>query len=176
MSTLKAIDNALEGLTKKELIEVIRMFSKNWLTLDGLWFTLVEDKYGMDAALELDLEMWHRNAFIEARRIKKYMGIEGGGVKGVLKAFRFMSYDACMPFEYSIDGPHEAHMWVTTCRPQEGRLRAGRGEFPCKPMGMKCYGIPAGVIDPSVRTECVFCPPDPHPADVWCKWKFISHK
>ena len=70
--------NTLEDLSKKELLKVIEMFSLNWLTVDGLWFTLVDDKYGLEAALELDLKMWQRQALTEARRIKKYMGIDGG--------------------------------------------------------------------------------------------------
>lgn len=165
------MDFRLDNLTKNELLDVIRMFSKNWLTLDGLWFTLVEDRYGLEAALDLDLKMWERNASIEARRIKKDMGIEGGGVKGVLRALRFMTFDPSMPFEYSLDGPNEAHMWTTICRPQDGRMRAGRGEFPCKPMGFACYGTLAKSIDPNVKVACVFCPPDSHPPDVWCKWR-----
>ena len=33
--------NTLEDLSKKELLKVIEIFSLNWLTVDGLWFTLV---------------------------------------------------------------------------------------------------------------------------------------
>lgn len=168
------MDNTLESMTKQELLNVIKMFSRNWLTVDGLWFTLVEDKYGLDAALDLDLKMWERNALIEARRIKKYMGIEGGGIKGVLKAIRFLTVDPSNPFEYSIDGAHEAYIWYTSCLPQEGRIKGGRGEFPCKLMGLACYGILAKEIDPGVNVECVFCPPDDHPSGVWCKWKLTS--
>ena len=170
------IDNALEYLTKKDLINVIKMFSKNWLTVDGLWFQLVEDKYGLEAALDLDLKMWQRVALIEARRIKNDMGIERGGVKGVLKALRFMSFDPSMPFEYSIEESGEGYMWVPNCRPQEGRMRTGRGEFPCKPMGFACYGTLAKTIDPGVKVECVFCPPDKHPSDIWCKWRLTSNE
>src|SRR3990172_8398074 len=94
----KIMDRTLEGLSKKELLNVIEMFSRNWLTVDGLWFTLVEDKYGLEAALDLDLKMWKQHALIEARRIKKYMSIEGEGVKGVLKALRFMTFDHSIPF------------------------------------------------------------------------------
>ena len=169
--------NTLEDLSKKELLKVIEMFSLNWLTVDGLWFTLVEDKYGLEAALELDLKMWQRQALTEARRIKKYMGIEGGGIEGVLKALRFMTFDPAMPFEYSVDESNQgcAYLWITSCRPQEGRRRAERGEFPCKLMGVACYEILAKTIDPTVSVECVFCPPDNHPSDIWCKWKFTSN-
>jgi hypothetical protein len=167
---------ALEGLSKRELLNLIKMFSKNWLTLDGLWFTLVEDKYGTNVALDLDLKMWERNASIEARRIKKDMGIEGGGIKGVLKAMQFMTWHPSMPHEYSMDGPNQAYIWVTYCRPQEGRIKSGKTEFPCKPMGQACFGILAKTIDPEVEVECVFSPPDNHPSDVWCKWKLTYKK
>lgn len=165
-------------LSKEELLAVIEMFSSNWLTVDGLWFTMVEDKYGLDAALELDLKMWKTQALIEARRIKKYMNIEGEGVKGVLKALRFMTFDPAMPFEYSLDGADQdtAYMWVPFCRPQEGRKKAARGEFPCKAIGMACYENLAKIIDPSVKVECLFAPPDSHPANMWCKWKLTSAK
>jgi len=170
------MNSTLEALTKKELLNVIEMFSKNWLTLDGLWFTLVEDKYGLEAALDLDLKMWQRNALIEARRIKKYMGIEGGGIKGVLKAFRFMTFDPSMPFEYSMDGLDQAYLWITSCRPQEGRIKAGKEPFPCKPMGYACYETLVNTIDPGVKVESIFCPPDSHPSDIWCKWKLTYSK
>jgi len=168
------LDDPIQEMTKQQLLEVIRLFSRNWITLDGLWFTLVEDTFGLEAALDLDRKMWERHALIEARRIKKYMGIQGGGVKGVLKAVRLMTFDVSMPFSYSIEGENEAHMWITTCLPQEARIKAGRGEFPCKEVGVACYGSVASIIDPDVRVECVLCPPDPHPPDIWCKWKFTA--
>jgi hypothetical protein len=177
-SETMVMKEGLADLSKEELLAVIEMFSSNWLTLDGLWFTLVEDKYGLEAALELDLKMWIQQASIEARRIKKYMSIEGEGVKGVLKALRFMTFDPAMPFDYLLDGvdPGTAYMWVPYCRPQEGRKKTSRGEFPCKDIGMACYENLAKIIDPSVKVECLFAPPDSHPADAWCKWKLTSTK
>ncbi len=170
--------DGLADLSKEELLAVIEMFSSNWLTVDGLWFTLVEDKYGLEAALELDLKMWQQQALIEARRIKKYMSIDAEGVKGVLKALRFMTFNPSMPFAYSLEGVDQdsAYIWVPFCRPQEGRKKAARSEFPCKNIGMACYENFAKIIDPSVKVECLFAPPDGHPADMWCKWKLTSTK
>ena len=69
------LDDPIQEMTKQQLLEVIRLFSRNWITLDGLWFTLVEDTFGLEAALDLDRKMWERHALIEARRIKKYMTV-----------------------------------------------------------------------------------------------------
>ena len=38
----------LEDLPKEALLKLIRMFSRNWLTVDGLWFRNVEDEYDLD--------------------------------------------------------------------------------------------------------------------------------
>lgn len=34
----------LNSLSKDELIDLINMYSKNWLALDGVWFQSIEQK------------------------------------------------------------------------------------------------------------------------------------
>ena len=169
-------DHELGKLSKKELLATIRMFSKNWYTLDGLWFRLVEEEYGFEAALKLDYKMWESDALIEARRIKEVLGLSGGGPEGVVKAINFMSWAPST--EYRYEETPQGILWTCTyCPPQEARQRKGLSENHCKPAGISCFGDAARVIDPAVKVRCIFCPPDPHPKDSWCQWEFTSdHK
>jgi len=48
----------LEDLPKHTLIQLARMYARNWQTLDGLWFGNVELEYGLDAAVRLDIKNW----------------------------------------------------------------------------------------------------------------------
>lgn len=47
---------ALESLSRDQLLELIAIYSKNWLAMDGVWFQSVERKYGMEEAMYHDVE------------------------------------------------------------------------------------------------------------------------
>jgi hypothetical protein len=74
----------VKDLSKEELIGLLEDASKNWLTHDGLWFRAVEDKFGIEAAMELDRKAWEKFTVTEAKRIMDRLGIEPGGGKATL--------------------------------------------------------------------------------------------
>ena len=51
--------------------ELVRLCSRSINTIDGLWFLAIEQKYGLDTALELDTEVWREATKINARRLLK---------------------------------------------------------------------------------------------------------
>ena len=165
------VSRELKKLRKETLVELIQMYSRNWLTVDGLWFSGVEQKFGLDAALELDCRMWRIGSRIEAKRIREVLHLDEGGLKSVLRAIHFMSWAAS--FGYRVEESEDRALWTCTrCPPQENRLKAGLAEFPCRPTFEACFVNVCEVIDPSIQVTCLICPPDPHPEDLWCQWEF----
>jgi len=61
----------LMDLPKKMLVDLLVMYSKNALSIDGLWFVKTEEKFGLDKAIEIDTKVWERYGVTEAWRIKK---------------------------------------------------------------------------------------------------------
>ena len=81
---------SLEELTKEQLEELVRIYARNLLALDGVWFQSVERGRGMDEAMRRDREAWERFTVSEARRIKRFLGLsERPGLDGLEQALRY---------------------------------------------------------------------------------------
>ena len=72
----------MDPLTDKQIIEY---FHRSYKTADGLWFMKAEEKYGFNAALEMDKEVWKVMPKIQARMIKKMLG-KGDGDAALLES------------------------------------------------------------------------------------------
>ncbi|KPJ69888.1 hypothetical protein AMJ44_01650 [candidate division WOR-1 bacterium DG_54_3] len=163
----------IENLSKEELLEFLVDSAKNWLAHDGLWFRVVEEKYGLEAALELDRKAWEKFTVIEAQRIMKRLNMEpGGGILALVQALKFRLYALINVQEVREVSDTRCVFRMNRCRVQEARKRQGLPDFPCKPVGIVEYSEFAKTIDPRIKTTCLVCPPDLHPANVWCAWEF----
>jgi len=161
----------LESLSKEELLKCVDMLSKNLLTLDGYWFLGIEDRYGQEVAIDIDREAWERYAVSEARRVKAFLNITEGTLDDMEKAVQLVSIAPVSAVEVE-RRPNSVIYTVRNCRPQAARMKSGRGEFPCKPVGIAHLSAFAREINPKFKTRCIRCPPDEHTRDAWCSWEF----
>lgn len=163
----------LEALTKAQLIELIELYAKNWLAMDGVWFQSVEAKYGMDEAMEHNTCAWKRFTVIEAKRIKQFLGLpERPGLAGLARALQFRFYGNL--------NTHET-VWQEgrliyrnfDCRVQTARLRKGMPLHPCKVTAVHEYSGFAAAIDDRIRCRCISCYPDVNEeSPTGCAWEF----
>ena len=153
--------------------KLVELCSRISYTLDGLWFTLVEEKFGLDVALEIDVEVWRKLCLVQAKRIPKYFPIdEGSSIRNLIKVIELDPLLAVYKPKAVELTDNRAVLRLTDCPPQKARIRNGRGEFPCKSVGVALFTSYAEVIDPKVKVSCLTCPPDAHPSQFWCEWQF----
>ncbi|KPJ61104.1 MAG: hypothetical protein AMJ46_03185 [Latescibacteria bacterium DG_63] len=159
--------------TKEELQEFLSDVAKNWLAHDGLWFLQVEKEFGLEAAMKLDRQAWEEFTVVEAKRIMQRLGIKsGGGMNALAEALGFRLYAFINEQEISELTKNSLVFRMKTCRVQDARKRKGLADFPCKDIGIVEYSNFAATIDSRIKTECIVCPPDDHPPDTWCAWRF----
>ncbi len=164
---------ALKNKSEEELLQILDAVCVNWLASDGVWFQTVENTFGMDYAKRCNDTCWTRYSPYEAYRIKKLLGLPDlAGLEGLKQALSFRLYARIN--KQSIEEVDEKSFIfrMNECRVQVARKRKGLPDYPCKSVGLVEYPTFAEAIDPRIKTECIGCPPDDHPDDWWCAWKF----
>jgi hypothetical protein len=162
-----------EDLPKATLLKIIDAYAKAWQAMDGAYFLALEKEFGIDVAMEMDKEAWKLFSPIEARRIMREFGVEpNGGLKSLEKALDYRVYARLNKQSIVWKDDKTLIFTMDECRVQTARNRKGLPDFPCRPVGEIEYSYFAETIDPRIKTRCVFCPPDKHPPDAYCRWEF----
>lgn len=169
----RGIPLALKDKSPEELKALLEGLSANWLANDGIWFQAVEQRHGMEAAQTCNNGAWARFSPFEAAGIRSTHHIPAGDTLGALAA----ALDGRLYAQinrYSIERPDKDTLilYMNDCRVQSTRQRKGLADYPCKSAGIIEYTTFAHAIDLRIKTECLGCPPDKHPAEWFCAWKF----
>ncbi|MBW1713183.1 MAG: cytosolic protein [Deltaproteobacteria bacterium] len=163
----------LKQLDRQELMKLIEASAINWLASDGVWFQAVEKQHDMNNAKRCNDTCWTRYSPYEAERAKALLGLpDNSGLEGLKAALGLRAY--AMINQQSI---HEVDdksfiFQMNDCRVQAARQRRGLDDYPCKSVGLVEYPFFAKTIDSRIQTECLGCPPDEHPKEWFCAWKF----
>ena len=165
--------SGFDHLEKSELLAIIDDFAKNWLAHDGLWFQAMEKRFGLEAAIEADIDAWRAFSPIEARRIMKRHHIpENGGLEALIEALGFRMYARLNKQRVIRQSDQMVVFRMEECRVQAARTRKGMPLFPCKSVGIVEYETFASTIDPRIKTEVIRCPPDLFNNEYYCAWQF----
>lgn len=167
------VPNALMDMSKEELLKLTGTLGANWLANDGVWFQAVEGAYDMFEAKRCNDSCWTRFAPYEAWAIKEFLQLpKQAGLQGLRRALSFRLYGSVNIQSIHDDGPNSIVFQMNDCRVQSARNRRGLEDYPCKSAGLVEYREFAEAIDDRIRTECVGCPPDDHPKEWFCAWRF----
>ncbi len=167
------LPSSLSGMDEPTLEQLKEAIAVNWLANDGVWFQAVEFSRGMDDAKRCNDSCWAQFSPFEARSIKKLLNLpENPGLDGLKKALEYRLYATINKQSVAEETENSFVFHMNECRVQLARQRKGLDDYPCKSGGIVEYTTFAETIDPRIRTECIACPPDPHPEEYFCGWRF----
>jgi len=162
----------LVNMEKEKLISLINAMSANWLTNDGVWFRAVEDSHDMYTSKRCNDTCWTRYSPLEASIIKSFLHLpEQSGLDGLEQALKFRLYANINEQTIERSGD-ELILRMVKCLIQKTRGSQGLPDYPCKSAGLVEFEAFASTIDSRTRTECISCPPDKHPKEWVCAWRF----
>ena len=162
----------LSQITKEKIPEYIFMQLRNLWAVDGLYFLGIEERYGADVATEIDANVWAVMGKIEARKLKEFLGITSTDIPSLMNALQYTTWALDLEDKEIVIQKDHAVVRNVRCRVQNTRKSKGLKEFGCKPVRFGFLKAFAKEFNPDIVVNCVVCPPDKHPENLWCQWEF----
>lgn len=170
--TENGVPRWLINMQREKLVGLVDAICVNWLADDGLWFQAVEKRHGMYTSKRCNDTCWTRYSPLEASMIKSFLRLPSqAGLDGLEKALGFRLY-ARINEQTTERSGDELVFRMVKCRVQDARRRKELPDYPCKSAGVVEYQAFANTIDSRIKTDCIACPPDDHPEEWACAWRF----
>jgi hypothetical protein len=162
----------LKAMPKDKLLDLFFLHIRNLWRVDGLYFLGIEEKFGTDAATQIDADCWKIMGKLEARELKKIFGSKEIDVASLLNHLKNTSWALDQDSKEIEVSKNRAIFRVTNCRTQETRIRKGLSVFPCKKVRFGYLKSFAEEMNPKIEVVCKVCPPGKRPQGIWCEWEF----
>lgn len=162
----------LDGISKEKLLDLFFLHIKNLWRVDGLYFLGIEEKFGTEAATDIDAGCWKIMGKIEARELKETLKVKEVTPFTLLEILRNTSW-ALYQLEKEIEVKTSSVVFkVTKCRIQDARIHKELDVFPCKTVRFGYLKSFAEELNPKIEVVCRSCPPEKKTEKAWCEWEF----
>lgn len=171
MGDRKEERDLLKGLTYEEYADLTFMHLRNMWAVDGLYYLGIEERFGTEAATEIDAFVWKVMGKIEARRLKSLLEL-GDDLDSMIKGLKFSGWTMDLEDKEWDMMDDKVLLKNVKCRIQETRIKDGLEVFPCKKVRFGFLKAFAKVFNEKIEVSCYQCPPDELEDGRWCQWEF----
>ncbi len=168
---MKTDPQIFQDMDAPTLRSYIDFFLRHYRVMDAFWFIYLSERFGQEAAEQINEKVWGRVGGLAARDLAARFGIRDRGLRGFVEVLRYYPWSLLIGYEIE-ERDDEVILSVPVCPVQEARLKRGLGEYACRAMHEAEFRNIAAAVDDRIQVECRFAPPGPHPPEMYCQWRF----
>jgi hypothetical protein len=156
------------------LAQLLKLYSKLYTVLDGLWYLTVKERLGDKEALACDIRVWEHMSKYETASIKRQLRIRGNDVTALIKTIQLCPFCLMSKCKIEIKNKNSAMFTVTYCPTLDALEKEGKGREVelCNTLGPKIRKANASFINPDIEVKGLKLPPRKSEDDICCQWEF----
>jgi len=166
----------LEDFSKDALLRLFHTTAKLYLGMDGVWHSLIREKFGEQVARDLDVEVWSRATPIEISRTMAAMNIQGDDVATLFKVFQCDPGTAGVgDVECELKDKNHGIYTVKRCSSLEHFERHGDIEgikWACEVIDTAMWTATTIPVNPKIKVTPLKRPPRKSKDEIACQWEF----
>ena len=156
----------------ERLMDLFFTHIRNVWRVDGLYFLGIEEKFGTQAATDVDMYCHKNLGKIEAKALVKVLEPKERGIPELITALKHSCWSLDLQDKIYEVSKDRAILTVIACGTQLTRVKKDLPVFPCKQVRRGYLESFVEAFNPDLQCTCRFCPPDERPGDAWCRWEF----
>jgi hypothetical protein len=172
-------DLRMTDFSKEALVRMWETAGKMYTSLAGNYQRVLMERYGEQAALELDAEVWRRQTPVEVRLCRRAMGITGDDVASLFKHLQVdPGAGGIWPeVDLHLKGNNHGILTVKRCIALEHYERHGEEELArlkhtCEVLDGEGFQDTAALFHPRMTARPLKLPPRRNREEIACQWEF----
>lgn len=168
------LDCSLEQYSKEDLVNLIKLYSKLYLTLDGFWYLSVKNAVGNDTALKNDLWVWEKMHKREFNGVLSTMKISERDLPTFFKVLMLTLWMPQIDYDISFTDTRHAVMTIKHCPTLIALEKEGEGREAqiCRIVDLEYYRNCAALFNPRLEVTPIQLPPRKNRDGFCCRWEF----
>ena len=165
----------LENLSKDTLIDLLKLYSRLYMVLDGFWYLSIKESINNEQALACDKWVWERITKYEMRKISDLLKFRENNVVALMKTLCFTPWLWNMEYEITLNSEDDAILTVSRCATLEALEREGEGREGsiCRDVDTMIFQNYANFFDSNIQATPLRLPPRKDRKEgICCQWQF----
>ncbi len=165
----------LEALSRAELVELVKMYSRLFVAVDGFWYLATKELVDEDTATACDLWVWDKYFRYELKRLRQLMKTESDDLGTFITAFGLSPWSSNLSYSFTQDRENMLTFTVLQCPTLEAIKKegAGRENTFCRQVEAKLFQMYIQSFNPRGQAVPVALPPETNEARICCQWQFV---